>query len=409
MDTPNYPNQTPWNPSQPPAPPPPWWQDRFKLTIVTVVGVSAVVVIALLAFNLGVRGGEGAVASATPTPSSSVASTEPSPSASEAEPTDSAEPSSSVDPSPSASATAEPTRAPQAELSQGWAVLTTGLNLRNQAGTDFAIVTKLPAREVVWVESGPYHEESDDEFDWYYVNTLNDKYGWIASGAPDDPNAVTVSNEFKFRSCGKVGVAGNSGLVNNFRTGKLSEVSRATFALGQTMGSRGCIVFSNEGYDPTSRVEVTVHACGAPSWDGSTARLAPTTAGNVDAARRVASTVDVPNVLLTDNQRPEADGLTRQQKFFVLGSRLSSPFMCFTSEFVKGKARSQDNTTELADCLVITAKDDQSVTFDPPNGDPVTFRRGSRDNLNSVLVNDAKQMRLRSEDGSFKTEVLGDC
>ena len=158
-----------------------------------------------------------------------------------------------------------------------------------------------------------------------------------------------------------------------------------------------------------ARVEVTVHACGAPSWDGSVARLAPTTAGSVDAAWRVASTVDVPNALVTERQRPDIDGLTRQQQFFVLGSRLSSPFLCVTSEFVKGKSRSQTNTTELAGCLLITAKDDDFITFDPPNGDPVTFRRWSRDNLNSVPVNDAKQMRLWSANGSLKAEVLGDC
>ncbi|HEX6474224.1 MAG TPA: hypothetical protein VF114_03940 [Candidatus Limnocylindria bacterium] len=271
-------------------------------------------------------------------------------------------------------------------------------------------MTKLPAREVVWVDSGPYREDaSEDEFDWYYVQTLNDDYGWIASGSADDPNATTISNEFKFRTCGSVSVAGNGGSVNGYRTGKLAEPARATFALGQAMGSRGCMTFSNENYDPTVRVELLVHACGAPSWDGSVARLSPTTAGSVDAAWRVASSVDVPNALVTYDQRTEADGLTKQQHFFVLGSRLSSPFLCVTSEFVKGRSRSQTNTIELADCLVITAKDDKWVTFDPPKGDPVTLMRSYRDNLNGVLVNDAKQFRLRSVNGSLNAEVLGDC
>src|SRR6187455_1110673 len=103
MDTPNYPNSRPVNPSQPPLPPTPWWRDRVKLFFVIAVGILALAVTGLLLAFLN-RGGESAVASATPTPSSSVASTEPSPSASIAEPTDSAEPPSSPDPSPRPSA-----------------------------------------------------------------------------------------------------------------------------------------------------------------------------------------------------------------------------------------------------------------------------------------------------------------
>ena len=409
MDTPNLPPQHPYNSSRNPTAPPPWWHDRVKLFFVIAVGTLGLAVTALLLVVLNARGGEGAVASATPTPSSSVASTEPSPDASLAEPTASTEPSSSSDPSPSPSASPDP---PQAELSQGWARINTTLNLRNDATEDSAIVLKLAPREVVWVSSSEaYREDIDDDLDWYQVQTLNDKYGWIASGSPDDPHATIVSNQFKFRSCGSVGVSGRAGLVNGLRTPRLSDAARGTFELGQAMGSRGCIVFDNEDYEPTARLELDVHACGAPSWDGSVTSLAPTTAGSVDAAWRVPSTIVVPNSLVTERQRVESDGLTNEQKFFALGSRLASPFLCYSSELVYGKQRHQTQQVELADCLVITAKDDNFVTFDPANGDPVTFRRSSRtrDNINAIAVNDAAQLRLNGSGGSLKVSVLGDC
>jgi hypothetical protein len=407
MDTPNLPPQRPYNPGLNPTAPPPWWHDRVKLFFVIAVGILALAVTGLLLAVLNARGGESAVATATPTPTLSAES--PSPSASIAEPTASAEPSSSSDPSPTPSASPDP---PQAELSEGWARINTTLNLRNNATEDSAIVVKLAPREVVWVSSSePYREDIDDDLDWYQVETLNDKYGWIASGSPDDPHATTISNQFKFRTCGSVGVSGRAGLVNGLRTPRLSDAARGTFELGQAMGSRGCMVFDNEDYEPTTKLELDVHACGAPSWDGSVTSLSPTTAGSVDAAWRVPSTIVVPKSLVTERQRVEADGLTNEQKFFLLGSRLASPFLCYRSELVYGKQRHQTQQVEIADCLVITAKDDNFVTFDPSKGDPVTFRRSNRyrDNINGIAVNDAARLRLNGSGGSLKVSVLGDC
>ena len=159
MDTPNLPKQRPINPSQSP-PPPAWWQDRLKLSLVIAVAVFAVIVTVLLLMFVNGPDGEGAVASATPSPSSSAPS---SPSAS-AEPTSSTDPSSSVAPSPTSSASAAPSDPPQAELAEGWARINTGLNLRDGAGDNNPIVTKLQPGEVVWVSSGPYREnEADDQ------------------------------------------------------------------------------------------------------------------------------------------------------------------------------------------------------------------------------------------------------
>ena len=408
MDTPNLPPQRPYNPSQSPAAPPPWWQDRVKLFFVIAVGILAVAVTGLLLAVLNARGGEGAVASATPTPSLTAES--PSPSASLAEPTVSSEPSSSPDPSPTPSASPDP---PQAELAEGWARINTGLNLRDGASEDAPIILKLQPREVVWVSSSEaYREDIDDDLDWYQVQTLNDKYGWIASGAPDDPHATTISNQFKFRSCGAVQVLDHAALVNGLRTPRLDDVQRASFELAQAMGTPVCQRFSNEDYEPTVRIDLVAHACGAPTWDGSVTQLSPTTAGSVEATWRVPSTIVVPKLLVTYRQRAESDGITNQQRFFVLGSRLASPFLCYSSELsVRSRYSSPENVAELAGCLVITAKDDSFVTFSGAKGDPVTFRRSnrSRDNINDIAINDPTQMRLTGNGGSVRAEVLGDC
>ena len=405
MDTPNLPPQRPYNPSQYPSPPPPWWHDRVKLSFVIAVGILGLVVTALLLVVLNARGGEGAVASVTPTPSSSPESIAPSPSASLTEPSPSAEPSSSSDPSPTPSASPDP---PQAELAEGWARINTGLNLRDGAGEDSPIIVKLQPREVVWVSSGPSRDDFDDDLDWYYVQTLNDKYGWIASGAPDDPHATTISNQFKFRSCGPVQVLANVALVNGLRTPRLDDVERASFELAQAMGTPACQRFSNEDYEPTVRVELEAHACGAPSWDASVARLQPTTAGNVAASWRVTSTVAVPNLLLTAHQRVDAFGFTNPQKLMILGSDLPSPFACVNAEVSGGRSRAQSTTTEIAGCLTITAKDDATVTFTASSGDPVTLARSSRDGIGSVPVNDPANLRL-VVGGQLRSQVLGDC
>ena len=288
--------------------------------------------------------GEGAVASATPSPSSSA---ESSPSAS-AEPTSSTEPSSSVAPSPTSSASAGPSDPPQAELAEGWARINTGLNLRDGAGENNPIVTKLQPGEVVWVSSGPYREnEADDQFDWYYVQTLHDKYGWVASGAPDDPHAANISNQFTFRSCGAVQVLPSAALVNGLRTGRLEGVERAAFELAQATGTPACQRFSNEDYEPSSRLELDLHVCGAPSWDGSVGRLRPTTAGDVDPAWRVSSTQVIPAQLLTYNQQDDADGLTNYQKLLILGSRVSSPFACVEADVLQGKSIDRPSSRRL--------------------------------------------------------------
>jgi hypothetical protein len=384
--------------------PPPWWHDRVKLTFVIAVGILALVVTALLLVVLNARGGEGAVATASPTPTSSAASTAPSPIASLAEPTASVEPSSSSRPSPTPSASPDP---PQAELAEGWARINTGQQLHNNATQDSPIVTRLQPREVVWVSSGPYREDLDDDLDWYSVQTLDDKYGWIASGSPDDPLATTISNRFNFRSCGRVKVLENAALVNGLRTERLDAVERASFELAESMGTSACQRFSNDDYEPTVRLELDVHACGAPSWDGSVAMLQPTTAGTVDAAWRVPSTITVPSPLLTNRQRADADGLTNAQKLMILGSGLPSPFACVDAEVI-GSRYSQRTTTELAGCLEMTARDTATVTFVAPGGEPVTLARSRRDGISDIALNDATTVRL-TQGSSLNAEVLGDC
>ncbi len=404
MDTPNLPKQRPINPSQSP-PPPAWWQDRLKLSLVIAVAVFAVIVTVLLLMFVNGPDGEGAVASATPSPSSSVPS---SPSAS-ADPTSSAEPSS-VAPSPTSSAFAVPSDPPQAELAEGWARINTGLNLRDGAGENNPIVTKLQPGEVVWVSSGPYREdEADDQFDWYYVQTLHDKYGWVASGAPDDPHAANISNRFTFRSCGAVQVLASAALVNGLRTGPLEGDERAAFDLAQATGTPACQRFSNDDYEPSVRLELDVHACGAPSWDGSVGRLRPTTAGNVDAAWRVSSTLVIPAELLTYAQPRDADGLTNHQKLLILGSRVSSPFACLQADVFRGQVHQQTVITEIADCLTMTSRGSDAVTFAPPGGDPVTLQKQGRNHLADMPLNDPARLRLSAAGGNVASEILGDC
>jgi hypothetical protein len=405
MDTPNLPKQRPINPSQSP-PPPAWWQDRLKLSLVIAVAVFAVIVTVLLLMFVNGPDGEGAVASATPSPS---APSSPSPSL--PAPTSSVEPSSSVAPSPTSSAFAVPSDPPQAELAEGWARINTGLNLRDGAGENNPIVTKLQPGDVVWVSSGPYREnEADDEFDWYYVETLNDTYGWVASGAPDDPHAANLSNQFRFRSCGPVQPTANGGMVNGLRVGRFPDVERAAFELGQATATQGCAVFSFEDYEPTVRVELGVHACGAPSWDGSAARLSPTTAGSVDATWRVPSTVVVPGLLMTSSQQTDdGDGLSNHQKLFVLGSRTSSPFACFITDLVRGKSHKLMISTEITGCLALISKGTGTATFAPPGGESMLLLRQTRDHLAPMPFNDPSRIRLFAGGGNLGSEILGDC
>jgi len=408
MNTPNPPTYSSPPSSGPnPSVTPPWWRDPMKVAIVAVVGVFAIIVTALLLILVNGGPAEGATASASPSPSSSTASLAPSPTTSE--PTSSVEPSSSIDPSPTPSASAVPSDPPQAELTQGWARIKTGLNLRDGASAEYAIVAKLPPGEVVWVNSGPYREDADDQLDWYNVETLNDKYGWIASGSPDDPNATTISQQFRFQSCGPVGITGSQGVVNGLRTPRLNDVELATFELAIATGTRGCMRFSNEDYEPKASLDLSVHACGAPSWDGSVGRLQPTTAGDVDASWRVSSTLDIPAILLTYGQREDAEGVTNLQKLLTLGRNVSSPFTCIKAQVVRGgNHRKQTINMEVADCLVMISKGPAGVTFAPAGGDPVTLLRYYRDHLAEMPFNDPARLRLIVS-GTLNSEVLGDC
>ncbi|HEX5579851.1 MAG TPA: SH3 domain-containing protein, partial [Candidatus Limnocylindria bacterium] len=341
-------------------------------------------------------------------PSPSAQSIAPSPSASLAEPTASVEPSSSPRPSPKPSASPDP---PQAELAEGWARLNTGQELHSNATEDSPIVVTLPPRQVVWVSSGPYREDADDDRDWYSIETLDEKYGWIASGPPDDPLATTISNRFNFRSCGAVKVLDKAALVNGLRTERLDAVERASFELAEAMGTTACQRFSNEDYEPSVRLELFAHACGAPRWDGSVATLQPTTAGSVDATWRVPSTITIPDQLLTNRQRTDANGFTNAQKLMILASRQSSPFACVSTQVINDRYDHMKITTEMAGCLEMTARDTSTATFVVPGGggEPVTLFRSYRDGISDILLNDPTNVGLTQKGGTLKADVLGDC
>jgi hypothetical protein len=229
---------------------------------------------------------------------------------------------------------------------------------------------------------------------------------WVASGPPDDPYATSISNQFTFTSCGAVQVLAHSALVNGLRTPRVDDVGRASLELAQAMGTRACQRFANRNYDLQVGLDLEVHACGAPSWDGSVGRLQPTTAGNVVAAWRVPSALRIPAPLLTNDAAEDADGLTNAQKILNMGSDLSSPFACVTA--VHRKTFGQKVTTEVADCLVMTARDADTVTFAPVGGDPVTLL-GHGHFADDFPVNDPARLRLAGVDARIELEVLGDC
>ena len=309
-----------------------------------------------------------------------------------------------------------PSDPPQAELTQGWARIKTSLNLRDGASAEYAIVANLAPGEVVWVNSGPYREDADDQLDWYSVETLNDKYGWIASGSPDDPHATTLSQQFTFRSCGPVGVSGSQGVVNGLRTPRLNDVELATFELAIATGTRGCMRFSNEDYDPEVRVDLVVHACGAPSWNGSVMTLSPTTAGSVEEAWRVDSTVTVDEALLAQGETG-ADGLTNHHNILILGSRSSSPLGCVTARVVrKDSSRANATVTEISDCVVMIGKGPDQVEYAAAaGGDSVSLLRARRGQLAEVVVGDPNILRIAATSSAaypytmLGSQKVGDC
>ena len=309
-----------------------------------------------------------------------------------------------------------PSDPPQAELTQGWARIKTGLNLRDGASAEYAIVANLVPGEVVWVNSGPYREDADDQLDWYNVETLNDKYGWIASGSPDDPNATNISQQFTFRSCGPVRTSGSYGVVNGLRTPRLNEVELATFELAIAGGTHGCMRLSNEDYETEARVELIAHACGAPSWNGSVMSLAPTTAGNVDEAWRVDSTLTVPEALLAQGRTTD-DGLTNNQNILILGSRASEPFGCVTGHVIrKDDSRANQTLTETSGCLVMTARGSAEVEYAAAGGgDSVNLLRSRRGQLAEVELGDPNVLRVAATSlarypyATLGSQKLGDC
>ena len=240
MNTPNAPTYS--SPQSSGPNPPlrhPGGVTRSKVAIVAVVGVFAIIVTALLLILVNGGPAEGATASATPSPSSSTAS------------------SSQARPRPNRPP--QPNRHPPSTLADRVGIRRAERSTTGRAHAGLgphqdrpqpprrrerrnAIVANLAPGEVVWVNSGPYREDADDQLDWYNVETLNDKYGWIASGSPDDPNATTISQQFRFRSCGPVGISGSQGVVNGLRTPRLNDVEsppsswRSRWALGAACG-----------------------------------------------------------------------------------------------------------------------------------------------------------------------------
>jgi hypothetical protein len=129
----------------------------------------------------------------------------------------------------------------------------------------------------------------------------------------------------------------------------------------------------------------------------------------VETAWRVSSTQVIPALLLTEDQQVDADGLTNTQKMLILGSRLSSPFICTSTEVHRGRGGQQQGfATEITDCLAMTHKSRDAVTFAPVGGDPVTLLRASRrDHLTAVPFNDPTRLRLVGP--RLFAEVLADC
>ena len=155
-------------------------------------------------------------------------------SAASGEPTPSASPSltASAEATAAPSASAEPSEPQQAALGQGWGRIDIAVNLRDGPGPSSAIETTLREGDVVWVNSQP---EQNGGRDWYYVMTLNNTRGWIASGPANAPYATTISNRYVYNACGQVSLVGNYGVVDGLRTIRLERLEQGTFELAAAM------------------------------------------------------------------------------------------------------------------------------------------------------------------------------
>jgi hypothetical protein len=167
-----------------------------------------------------------------------------------------------------------------------------------------------------------------------------------------------------------------------------------------------------EDYEPQGKLTLELHACGAPSWDGSVMRLQPTTAGSVADAWRVDAPTVVPAVLL-DRQALDDDGLTNYRKVLILGSQLPAPFACVSGEVIRRVDtyhRTLVFATEVTGCLVMTQKGSESVTFaSASGGDAVRLLKDRRSRLAEVSLNDANLLSVRSVESRIVSQLLGDC
>jgi len=397
-----------YTPTYDEPPPPPWWHDRLKVALVAGVGLLALVAMILFLVVLNASGGEVATASPTATPSANASVAEPTPSPSGSSPASSATPTASS--AASASASASPSGEPQAELALGWNRIDTPLNLRGGPGEEAPVVRRLQPGEVVWIDS---EGVSDEEYTWYYAITLTEDSGFIASGPPDEPYASLVSNRFTFNSCGRVAISGNFGFVDGLRTARLNEFELEAFELATTMDTRGCVRYSMEDYEPTSKLTLEVHACGAPFQDGSTFGLLPVTSGEVDEAWLVDETLVVPDLLLTSGQRVHDDGLTNNKKLLILGGRLTTPFACVTAEVSKRENNDRRNLgfmTDVTGCLVMTQNGSDAVTFAPASGgEGVRLLKDRRGRLAEVTLNDPNILRVHTLERTVGSQLIGDC
>ena len=388
--------------------PPPWWHDRLKVGLVAaVVGLLGLVAMILFLVVLNASGGGGATASPTATPSTS--SSEPIASPSSSMPEASETPTASSAASASASASASPSSEPQAELALGWNRIDTALNLRGGPGEDSPVVRRLQPGELVWIDSEAVR---DEEYTWYYAQTLTEDSGYLASGPSDEPYASLVSNRFVFSSCGSVATSGNFGFVNGLRTTRLNDFELEAFALASTMDTRGCVRYSMENYDPKSKLTLEVHACGAPFQDGSSFGLLPVTSSDVDQAWLVDESLIVADLLLTSGQAIHDDGLTNHKKLLILARSLTTPLACVTAEVKKREDNRRDLqfVTDLTACLVMTQNGSDAVTFAPASGgEGVRLLKDRRGKIADVTLNDPNILHVHAVGRRVGSQLVGDC
>lgn len=335
------------------------------------------------------------------------------------EPTPSASPSltASAEATAAPSASAEPSEPQQAALGQGWGRIDIAVNLRDGPGPSSAIVTTLREGDVIWVNSQP---EQNGGRDWYYVMTLNNTRGWIASGPANAPYATTISNRYVYNACGQVSLVGNYGVVDGLRTIRLERLEQGTFELAAAMGVRGCVRYRFEDYEPHSRFALEVHACGVPAIEGTAVRLGPTSAGDVDDSWRVPGITTIPELLLTAGARQDEAGLTNRHKILILASGPSSGFGCVTAEVIRRQTshpyddKNYYLSSEVRGCLVMVAKDSETVSFASPGDAPVALFRQHGDDLTDVVLSQSSLMTLNDRRGRYflgglRAQVGADC